>query len=122
SLTSCPACALVQHVHDDNIAQSCYRCAARVTWRKPDSTTRVWALVLAASILYIPANLLPVMQVITLGSDSAHTILGGIIELWRLGSWDLAVIVFVASVVVPLTKLMALSVLLTARHWRGALV
>lgn len=122
ALASCHDCSLVQHVDNDDIAQSCYRCGARIHQRKPDAAVRVWALVIAAAILYIPANLLPVMRVISLTGDSAHTILGGVLELWRLGSWDLAIIVFIASVVVPLTKLMALSVLMTARRWRGALV
>jgi len=53
-----------------------------------------------------------------LGS-SAHTILGGVIELWQLGSWDLALIVFIASIVVPITKLLALMILLLGRRWRG---
>src|SRR5690606_15028976 len=48
-----------------------------------------------------------------------HTILGGVVEFWRLGSWDLAIIVFVASVVVPMTKLLALSLLMIRRQWRG---
>jgi len=62
------------------------------------------------------------MRVRTLTSDTMHTILGGVFELWRLGSWDLAVIVFVASVVVPLTKLLALATLMLGGRWRGALV
>jgi len=78
--------------------------------------------VIAASIIYIPANVLPVMRVRTATSDGAHTILGGVIELWRLGSWDLAVIVFIASVVVPMTKLLALMVLMVKHHWRGSVV
>ncbi len=121
-VASCEACSLVQGVSQDGIAQSCYRCGARLHLRKPNPTSRVWALVIAASILYVPANLLPVMRVRTLTSDTMHTILGGVIELWRLGSWDLAVIVFVASVVVPLTKLLALAILMLGGRWRGALV
>jgi paraquat-inducible protein A len=81
---------------------------------KPPSPTiimRTWALMLGAAILYIPANMLPIMKVSSLGSDSAHTILGGVIELWHMGSWDIALVVFIASVVVPLFKLVALAML-----------
>jgi paraquat-inducible protein A len=114
---TCSSCGFVQHLKLE--PQPCERCGARVHFRKPDIQTRVWALVVAASIVYIPANVLPVMEISTATGSSAHTILGGVLELWRLGSWDLAVIVFVASVVVPLTKLLALGVLLAGRRWRG---
>src|SRR3546814_563507 len=62
------------------------------------------------------------MQVRTATSDGAHTILGGVVELWRMGSWDLALIVFVASVVVPITKLLALMVLMVKHRWQGDIV
>ena len=81
---------------------------------KPPSPTiimRTWALMLGAAILYIPANMLPIMKVSSLGSDSAHTIMGGVIELWHMGSWDIALVVFIASVAVPLFKLVALAML-----------
>lgn len=77
----------------------------------PSQISRVWALVLAASILYIPANLLPIMNITTVGGASSHTIVGGVIELLQMGSWDIALVVFVASVMVPVFKLIALSVL-----------
>lgn len=82
---------------------------------KPPSPARirqVWALLMAAVILYIPANLLPIMQITSLGSTSAHTIVGGVIELFQMGSWDIALVVLVASVMVPIFKLVALSLLL----------
>lgn len=82
--------------------------------KKPPSPSlimRTWALMLGAVFLYIPANLLPIMKVSVLGSESAHTILGGVIELWHMGSWDIALVVFIASVVVPLFKLIALAIL-----------
>lgn len=116
---SCPCCGLVQGLGDEEEPESCRRCGARVYFRKPNQTARVWALVTAACIIYIPANVLPVMRVRTAASDGMHTILGGVIELWQLGSWDLAVIVFIASVVVPITKLLALMVLMIKRGWRG---
>lgn len=79
----------------------------------PSQISRVWALVLAATIMYVPANLLPIMQITSVGGTSGHTIVGGVIELFQMGSWDIAIIVFVASVLVPVFKLVALSVLVS---------
>lgn len=91
----------------------CQRCHTRVHYRKPAHKTRTLAILLTAIILYIPANLYPVMiNTTVLGGTSSHTILGGILELWNLGSWDLALIVFIASFVVPLTKIVILAILL----------
>lgn len=117
----CLECGYVQPWHHHE-KQSCGRCGAALHWRKPEPLARVWALVIAAAILYIPANILPVMNVRLPTGVSSHTILGGVVELWRLGSWDLAVIVFVASVVVPMTKLFALAVLMVKRQWKGVAV
>ena len=68
-------------------------------------------MLLAAVILYIPANLLPIMSIAALTGSSAHTIMGGVIELVGMGSWDIALVVFVASVVVPSFKLICLATL-----------
>lgn len=75
----------------------------------PSVISRTWALLCAAAILYIPANFLPIMSVSGVGGQSAHTILGGIIELCEMGSWDVAAIVFIASMIVPIFKLLAMS-------------
>jgi paraquat-inducible protein A len=83
----------------------------------PGQIKQVWALVLAAIILYVPANLLPIMQITSVGSTSAHTIVGGVIELFQMGSWDIALVVLVASVMVPVFKLVALSVLLAMTQY-----
>ena len=111
-LVACTACGLLcRGVHDDG-AHGCPRCGARLHLRKPESIARTWALLLASVILYVPANTLPVMHTGTLlGGREVHTILGGIMELWNSGSWDLALIVFVASVVVPILKMLGLSLL-----------
>jgi paraquat-inducible protein A len=77
----------------------------------PSQISRVWALLLAAAIMYVPANLLPIMQITSVGGTSGHTIVGGVIELYQMGSWDIALVVFIASVLVPVFKLIALSVL-----------
>ncbi|MGB3289444.1 MAG: paraquat-inducible protein A [Burkholderiaceae bacterium] len=118
-VASCESCGFIQSLPAADGHADCKRCGSRIHFRKPDSLARSWALVIAASIVYIPANVLPVMRVRTAASDGAHTILGGVIELWQLGSIDLAIIVFVASVVVPMTKLLALMVLMVKRQWRG---
>ncbi len=91
---------------------------------KPPSPALImhtWALWLAAVILYVPANLLPIMRISSLGSESAHTILGGVIELWHMGSWDIALVVFIASVAVPLFKLIALALLIVMTQQRTGL-
>lgn len=86
----------------------CPRCAAPLHLRKPDSVSTTWALVLAAAVLYIPANLLPIMTTASLFGSQQDTIMSGVIFLWRSGSWPLAAVVFFASVMVPLLKIIAL--------------
>lgn len=121
-LTGCHVCGQVQalpRAADPEEHHHCVRCDALVHFRKPDHLARTWALLLAAVVFYIPANVLPVMQVRSVLGDSAHTILGGVVELWDMGSWDIALIVFIASVAVPLTKLLALMLLLLTEKWRS---
>jgi paraquat-inducible protein A len=93
---------------------SCPRCNARLHARKPRSIATTSALVLSAAVLYIPANVLPVMHTHTLFSDADDTIMSGVISLAQSGSWPLAVLVFFASIVVPLLKLVALGEILFA--------
>jgi paraquat-inducible protein A len=71
---------------------------------KPFSLQRTWSCVIAAAILYIPANALPVMSTTSAFDTSTHTLLGGIHDLWVDGAWGLAVIVFVASIAVPVPE------------------
>lgn len=95
----------------------CPRCRCGLHRRRPNSQVFTWALLIAAITLYLPANLLPVMRTVSLGDTIDSTILSGIIHLWMQGSWPLAAIVFTASILVPITKFMALlTLLLTARH------
>lgn len=97
----------------------CPRCDALLHVRKPNSLARTWALLVAALILYVPANLLPVMYTDMFGSGSENTILSGVIEFWRDGSWDIALIIFIASVVVPCAKFLVLGVLLVTVQRRS---
>jgi paraquat-inducible protein A len=86
----------------------CPRCSTAITSRKPNSVVRTWALVIAGCILYVPANLLPVLTVIRFGDDRPSTILGGVRQLIDAHDWPLALIVLLASVVVPLFKMIGL--------------
>ncbi|KAA0911444.1 paraquat-inducible membrane protein A [Pusillimonas sp. ANT_WB101] len=119
-VAQCETCGYLQPAGEASTDAGCQRCGAQVHLRKPHMFARVWALIIAACVVYIPANVLPVMGIRTPTGVSEHTILGGVIEFWRLGSWDLALIVFVASVVVPGTKLLVLILLMLRRRWNGA--
>jgi paraquat-inducible protein A len=92
----------------------CPRCGAPIHPRRPHSVATTTALLVSAAILYVPANLLPVMHTHTFFSDDDDTIMSGVISLLHEGSWPLALLVFVASIVVPLLKLLAMGWLLFA--------
>jgi paraquat-inducible protein A len=96
----------------------CPRCEAQLFVRRPHSLSTTAALVITAAVLYIPANLLPVMRTHEILSDEDDTILSGVISLAHQGSWPIALLVFFASIVVPLLKLVALGDILFA-IWRG---
>ncbi|MBL6752055.1 MAG: paraquat-inducible protein A [Nevskia sp.] len=107
-LIGCDACGLV--LRGD--AGFCPRCDNALHRRKPDSLRRCTAFLVAAAILYVPANLLPIMHTAKLFDVEDNTILSGVVELWKDGAWDLAVIVFVASIAVPLLKIAGLALLM----------
>jgi paraquat-inducible protein A len=98
----------------------CPRCGAALHSRKPNSIARAWALVLAAMVFYIPANVLPVTHTTSLGQVQSDTIMSGVIYFIHSGSWPIALVIFIASVFVPLLKLLILSGLLLSvqRRWR----
>jgi paraquat-inducible protein A len=102
---------------------SCLRCGAALHLRKPDSVSRTAALMVAATILYLPANIFPVMSFISLGQGEPSTILGGVEELASGGMWPLALLVFFASITVPCLKLVGLAIMLVSvrRGWTGRL-
>ncbi len=110
-LIACHVCEQVSRAPQGETEAQCPRCGARVHSRKPASVSRTWALLIAAAVLYIPANVEPVMITTSVFGDQADTILSGVAYLWHSGSWPLAVLVFVASVMVPLLKLFALAYL-----------
>ncbi len=122
-LCSCHACGQVQPFDDHATAkQRCARCHSTLHRRNPDSLMRTWALLIAAALLYIPANLLPVMHTASLVGDEDDTIMSGVAYFWTSGDAPLAVIVFIASIMVPMLKLSVLTLLtLTAQRrstWR----
>lgn len=112
-LISCHTCALlVPKGVDNRPSGSCPRCGSPLHGRKTNSITRTWALILSAGMLFVPANIYPVMTVIQLGQGHPNTILSGVIHLAEEGMWVLSMIIFFASVMVPVLKLMILSFLL----------
>lgn len=96
----------------------CSRCGARLHSRKPNSLSRTWALVIAALIVYLPANLLPIMLTSSMGRTNTDTILSGVIYFMKTGDWHLALIILVASILVPLLKLAVLSYLLLSVRFK----
>jgi paraquat-inducible protein A len=100
----------------------CACCGAGVHAPKPHSLSRTWALVLAAVVLYFPANLLPVLETSMPGGAQRDTILSGVVSLWDSGVWPVAVVLLVASIVIPIVKLLALAFLLfsVGCGWRQA--
>ncbi|AZN35316.1 paraquat-inducible protein A [Iodobacter ciconiae] len=95
-------------------AHQCERCHARLHSRRPHSVSITWALLLTAMLLYLPANLYPMMITESWGESTPSTILEGVLLLWRMGSYPVAIIIFVASVVVPLVKFISITVLCIA--------
>ncbi len=119
-LVSCETCGLLSRPADVAEPGYCPRCGAELAWRRHHSIQYTWALVIAAAICYIPANVLPVLTTSTFGSSDSDTIMGGVVFLYTSGSWPLALIVLIASVMVPIGKLVALTYLLITVQ-RGAL-
>jgi paraquat-inducible protein A len=112
---ACGDCGAVSPAHGGD---HCWRCGTRLWRRKPDSINRTWALVVAAMFLYVPAMVLPVLVIDHLGRTQSHTIWSGVVALVANDTWPIAIIVFVASIVVPVMKVVGLALLLATIHWR----
>ena len=116
----CESCGLVSRDvtgDDPALVQHCPRCGHVLHATKPFSLQRTWACIVAAAVLYIPANTLPVMETTSALQRDEHTLLGGIHELWLDGSWGLAIIVFIASIAVPVLKIAVLALLAWTVRW-----
>jgi paraquat-inducible protein A len=96
----------------------CPRCGAHLHLRKPASLSRTWAYLISAAVLYVPANLLPVMNTSSLFGAQKDTIMSGVVYLWHSGSWPLAIIVFIASIAVPMLKILAIGYLAATANLR----
>ena len=116
-LFTCESCHLLNQVDPEDL--TCARCGSRLHDRKPDSIRVAWAYLVAAAVLYVPANLLPVLHTGSIFNRQSDTIMSGVVHLWETGSWYLAIIVFIASIVVPLAKILSLSFLLRTAQRRS---
>jgi len=108
----CGECHELNRREDGRDSQTCTRCGAVVHERRPNSIVRTWALLLTAMVLYIPANVLPIMTVSALGQGSPDTIMSGVITLMKHGMLPIAAVVFIASILVPTFKLVGIGLLL----------
>jgi paraquat-inducible protein A len=108
----CNECHELNRREGQSTSQTCTRCGATVHVRRPNSIVRTWALLITAMILYIPANVLPIMTVSALGQGSPDTIMSGVITLMKHGMLPIAAVVFIASILVPTFKLVGIALLL----------
>ena len=121
-LYACPSCGLLSkrpdaaagpdaETFDDDasVEVACPRCGEALHVRKPASIAKTWAYIVSAFILYIPANVFPISDTRTLFDDQTDTIFSSVVYLWRAGSWPLALLVFFASITVPVAKLIVLT-------------
>ncbi|WP_045389658.1 paraquat-inducible protein A [Falsirhodobacter sp. alg1] len=104
------ACTRCTRVYPPDV-DKCKRCGAPLSSRNPDALQRVWAWWIAGLIAYIPANIYPMLKTSSLGSETASSIMGGVIELWAHGDPPIAIIVFVASIVIPVGKFLSIAFL-----------
>lgn len=123
TLIGCHVCDQVAAVAPHGGHARCTRCGSSLHLRKPESLPRAWALLLTGVILYVPANVYPVMTFVYLGSGQPQTILAGVSFLLHEGMWPLAALIFFASVLIPVMKILALAVLLASVQlgWSGRL-
>lgn len=118
-IVGCHGCGLAHHAEPDTHKMVCRRCGLALHFRKPDSLNRTWALLIASYILIVPANLMPVMKSSSLSGAEDDTIMSGVIYLWTSGSQTLSIILFIASIFIPVAKLLALTYLLISVHRRS---
>ena len=121
SLVSCRSCHLVCRLASTAASASaaCPRCGTALHFRIPNSIGRTWALVLAAVIFYVPAMVLPISTTATFAGTQGDTIMSGVIYFIQSGSWHIALIIFVASILVPMLKILILLFLLISVHMKS---
>ncbi len=120
-LVSCPDCHLLSRMPElsSHEAAYCPRCREMLHQRKPNSIIRTWALLITAMVFYVPANLLPMTVTSALGSVSTDTIMSGVIYFIQSGSWEIALVIFTASVFVPFFKFAILIYLLLSVQFKS---
>lgn len=120
-LASCHDCHLLTRMPKLTGRQAAYcpRCRGELHQRKPNSIARTWALVIAAMIFYVPANLLPMTITTTFGSTQIDTIMSGVIYFIYDGSWGIGLVVFTASIFVPFMKFIILIYLLLSVQFKS---
>lgn len=116
-LVLCTECHSIHH-HIKEVELQCSCCGAELHQRKPNSLHRTWALLISSVILFIPANVLTIMNVAYFGQDDPSTIIGGVVLLIQLGSYSVAFVVFVASVIVPVFKMLGILMILLSLHFQ----
>jgi paraquat-inducible protein A len=109
-LCLCHTCGLACDI--THAPHECERCGASLHRRKTNALARTWAYMFTALAFYVPANLLPVMNTKMVGAGADSTIMSGVLEFWEAGAWDIALIIFIASIAVPGIKFVALTLLL----------
>ncbi|TDJ05599.1 MAG: paraquat-inducible membrane protein A [Deltaproteobacteria bacterium] len=114
SLVSCEICNSLYDINSfkDQEKAKCHVCGLELHQRKPNSISRTWALLLTSAICYIPANIYPVMVIDTFGNVEAHTIISGVIAFIHSKDYPLALLVFFASIFIPIMKMLSLMILL----------
>jgi len=116
-LMVCHECHKVVPGGVENTSVICPRCGSAVHLRKPDSIMKSWSLVITALILLFPANLLPIMKVDYMGAAQYSTIMDGIIYFFKEGSYGIGFVILVASVLVPVFKIVGIMMILLSIHF-----
>ncbi|MGI9290665.1 MAG: paraquat-inducible protein A, partial [Gammaproteobacteria bacterium] len=110
-------CHICHHL-DQISLHECQRCGSPLHLRKTNSLQRSLALLFTAIICYIPANVLPIMNTVQLNKAEPATIIGGVVILMKMGSYPIAGVIFFASVMVPIAKMIAIAYLIYSAHLR----
>ena len=120
-LVSCHDCHLLSRMPKISTTQAfhCPRCGGELHQRKPNSIMRTWALLIAAMIFYVPANFLPMTITSALGSTQEDTIMSGVIYFIHTGSWEIALVIFTASIFIPFVKFIILIYLLVSVQFKS---
>ena len=125
SMTLCHCCGVLNSITPASELERaktarCYRCKSPLHSRKTQSLQRTLAYLIAASILYIPANVLPMTITESILGSQQDTIMSGVIYFWQSGDYFVSSVIFIASIFIPLLKLVILALLLSAVHLQAS--